>query len=86
MKRYYLKALGSVCYSDFGITYPQKLAVNLKELLKLSGAKNIRWGKQYGWNNQPKVISFRIDDKQLIRVNLNLVKLDLPLVVMDKTW
>ena len=56
MKKYYVKATSSVCYDKTGITFPEKVSVNFDKLLK--DAENIQWENQFGWDNQPEVITF----------------------------
>lgn len=72
MNRYYLKAGGSVCYDDSGITYPVSFNIDLETLLKLSGASEIKWMNQFGWDNQPEVLCFGffVTDEEHARMSM----------------
>lgn len=56
--RYYISAHGSYCYDKSGITYPVKTPMDLEAILREHGAKDFRWEHQFGWRNQPPVLSF----------------------------
>lgn len=58
MGKFYLKATGSTCYDETGITFPEKKEIDLQLLLILAGAGLVRWERQFGWSNQPKVLVF----------------------------
>jgi hypothetical protein len=86
--RHYLKATGSACYHETnGIVFPD-IKINLRELLRNHGATNIRYARQFGWANQPKVLTFNIDDGNFLESISNrralrnsLSRLQLPLVI-----
>ena len=59
MKRYYLKAYGSICYNTVGISSPIFHPI---DFLKIPLIKNPRWAKQFGWSNQPHVLTFNLPD------------------------
>lgn len=63
MERYFLYAMGSTCYDKTGITYPQTESLDLVQMIKDGGGKNIRWAKQFGYNNLPKVITVTLPEK-----------------------
>lgn len=73
--RYYLQAMGDTCYDpDYGLTYPYKAPVDFRELLTNVGASNIRTAHQFGWSNQPRVLTFNLggDAKTAdLRIGLN---------------
>jgi hypothetical protein len=54
--RNYIKALGSVCYDQTGMTGK---TIKWREM---PGIRNPRWGKQFGWSNQPKMLTFDLVD------------------------
>ncbi len=58
--RFYIKPLGSVCYDDTGLTYPEDLLIDLTKVVKMCEGFNIKWECQFNWDNQPKVIVFDI--------------------------
>lgn len=59
MRRYYMKALGSVCYDKIGITYPDEHKINFRNLLsKIIHKPKIKWVNQFNWNTQPQVLTF----------------------------
>lgn len=61
MRRFFLIGLGDTCYDDTGITYPQKIKINLVDMIKKAGGKNIRWAKLYSMFSMPKVITFAME-------------------------
>ncbi len=58
--RFYIKPLGSVCYDDTGLTYPDDLLIDLAKIVKMHEGFNIGWECQWGLDNLPKVIVFDI--------------------------
>ena len=76
--RYYIKATGQVCYDSSGIVFPSQIALDFKELLSQLKNAEIKWENQFGWFNQPKVLSFRATEKEARAVN---DKLPLGLIV-----
>jgi hypothetical protein len=56
MNRFYVKALGTICYDATGLTYPEELRIDLVKLAKLSDASEIHWENQFGWADQPQVL------------------------------
>ena len=86
-KAFYLKAIGSTCYDESGITFPNKIKFDLKNLVWGRGAIFIKWGRQFGWANQPKVLSFVSDDPNIVRsVQFALDNQAFNLIVTKKTW
>ncbi len=56
--KYYLKALGSVCYNKDGITFPEKHPLDFNSLAKALLPPKYYWQRQFGWTNQPEVLIF----------------------------
>lgn len=56
---FYLKPTGSTCYNRTGITFPAKKRINFEKRLAAMGCKDFYWCNQFGWSNQPEVITFR---------------------------
>jgi hypothetical protein len=48
-----------VCYGREGITYPVRQSLELEGIVRALGAYAIAWEPQYGWDNQPEVLTFR---------------------------
>lgn len=67
LKRYYVKATGSVCYDRSGITFPDTETVNFNSLL--SGLSTPKWENQFDWSNQPAVLSFSAEEKEAREIN-----------------
>lgn len=79
MTRMYLHATGSTCYDRSGITHPVRIGMDLEAILKsLCGVSKTSWESQYGWVNQPVVLSF--DTTEGSRRNLD--KLDYFLMML----
>ena len=57
MQRYYIP---QTSWFDSHIYDTDKI----KAVLRESGAKNIRTCYQWGWNNQPRVVSFSLNDPE----------------------
>lgn len=49
--RYYVAPAGGSCYAEWELD-------NIKALAKMAGGKNVRTVLQYGWSNQPEVVTF----------------------------
>ena len=56
----YIKALGSTCYDRTGITFPDRKAIDFKQM---PGIKGGGWEYQFGWGNQPMVFTFECRGK-----------------------
>jgi hypothetical protein len=56
MKRYY------VYRSSWFDSHPYDID-KIKEAVKQGGGKNIRTANQFGWSNQPKVVTFSLGSK-----------------------
>lgn len=85
--RFYLKPTGSACYDKTGITFPHKIAYDLENMVWARAAKHIRWGRQFGWKNQPRVLTFVSDDPAIERmIAFAISNQKLPLIVAEKTW
>ena len=63
--KYYIKATGSTCYDKTGITYPENKTIDLETLVNSHGGFNCVWQNQFGWSNQPQVLTFEMDDNSL---------------------
>lgn len=86
MNRYYLHAMGSICYDNTGITFPEQLDFNLTQLAKLAGASEVHWERQFGWNNQPEVLCFGYfvtDDQQIYLSMLQTIVRPMGLLIKD---
>lgn len=87
MKKYYLKAIGSTCYDETGITFPNKIEYDLRLAVWQRGALYVKWGRQFGWANQPKVVTFRTDEPAILDfIQHMLDNQKLNLIVAEKTW
>ena len=80
MKRYYIKATGSVCYDEKGITFPENIAVNFKGILSSICSPKVKWENQFSWTNQPEVLSFSAKEKEAREINN---KLPIGLIVVE---
>ncbi len=80
MKKYYLKATGSVCYEKSGITFPLVINVDYNEILSRYGATNLSWENQYGWSNQPEVLCFFAEEENIKKLN---EEIPIGLIVVD---
>ena len=69
MKKYYLKATCSVCYDKTGITFPLIINVDYGEILSRYGTTDLTWENQYGWSNQPKVLTFLAEEENIKKLN-----------------
>lgn len=58
MNRYYIKATGSTCYDKSGLTYPNKLTIDLEQLVKLGDASEVHWEPHLNLDNLPEVLCF----------------------------
>ena len=61
----------------------------LKKVIKNNGGKNIRMSNNYGYSNQPKVVTFNADNSTLINIKNALNKLpifSLGCNIMEKYW
>jgi len=68
-KQYYLKATGSVTYDRSGITFPLIISIDFDELLNKCDATDIKWEEQYGWSNQPEVLTFWAEEVNIKQIN-----------------
>ena len=61
-----------------------------KIAIKNNGGKNIRTSNNYGWSNQPKVITFNADNDTLKDIKNELNKLPLfeiwGCIIREKDW
>ena len=78
--RYYIKATGSVCYDDTGIVFPSHIALDFKDLLSPLKNPEMKWENQFGWFNQPLVLTFRASEEEARELN---EKLPIGLIVSD---
>lgn len=66
MPRYYLRASGSNCYDKTGVTFPTHQPMNIEDIIKSVCEKpNLRWANQFGWSNQPKVLTFNATEQEV---------------------
>ena len=70
--KYYLKATGSVCYDNSGITFPLIISVDYEEILSRFQISNISWENQYGWSNQPEVLTFWAEEENVKQLNTEI--------------
>ena len=63
-RRYYIKATGSICYDETGIVFPSQIALDFKDLLSQLKNPEIRWENQFGWFNQPLVLTFKASEEE----------------------
>ena len=78
--RHYIRATGSVCYDQTGIVFPSQIALDFKALLSQLKKPQVKWEKQFGWFNQPEVLTFRATEKGAKQVN---DKLPIGLIVIE---
>ena len=69
MKKYYLKGTGSVCYDKSGITFPLIIKVDYAEILSRFQISDFTWEDQYGWSNQPEVLTFLAKEENIKKLN-----------------
>jgi len=55
--RHYIKALGATCYGKTG------MVGKTFDWRRMPGIRNPRWANQFGWSNQPQVLTFNLVDK-----------------------
>ena len=67
--KYYLKATGSVCYDKNGITFPLIIKVDYGEILSRYKITDLTWENQFGWNNQPEVLTFWAEEENIKKLN-----------------
>jgi len=79
-KRFYIKATGSICYNETGIIFPSHIPFDFKDLLSPLHNPEMKWQHQFGWINQPKVLTFRASEKEAKEVN---EKLPIGLIVSE---
>ena len=82
MKKYYLKAICSVCYGKSGITFPLIISVDYEEVLSRYKISDLTWENQYGWSNQPEVLTFSAEEE-----NIKLLNEELPIgLIVVEHW
>ena len=81
-RRYYIKALGSTCYGKTGMVGK---TINWKAM---PGIRNPRWANQFGWSNQPQVLTFNLVDKSAAEAWLSTQcpNPGLPCLLIVKHW
>ena len=57
-KRWYIKAIGSTSYDEFGLNFPAMISFDFGDLLKNINNSMIKWEKHNDWANQPTVATF----------------------------
>jgi len=60
----YIRATGSACYDETGITFPVKEAISFDHILEGLKDPRPRWENEFGWQNQPKVLLFSASDEE----------------------
>ena len=83
MKKYYVRATGSTCYDKTGITFPEKVSIDFDSLLE--DTKNVQWENQFGWSNQPKVITFHCTKSLADKIDSSF-PFNYGLIVVDCDW
>ena len=78
--RHYIRATGSVCYDQTGIVFPSQIALDFKALLSQLKKPQVKWEKQFGWFNQPEVLTFRATHEEARELN---GKLPIGLIVSE---
>jgi len=71
-KRFFIKATGSVCYDSTGITFPSPIALDFKDLLSPLKNPEMKWENQFGWCNQPLVLTLRASEREAQKLNNRL--------------
>jgi len=71
-KRYYIRATGSVCYDPTGIIFPSKIALDFTDLLSPLENAEVKWENQFGWCNQPLVLTFKGSENEAKDINEKL--------------
>lgn len=91
--KYYLKALGSVCYDREGITFPLHYAVQFDNMARAFFGNKFAWQTQFGWTNQPEVLTFTCSKNvaELFDTVVNIIaqpkSAGLPILkVMPRDW
>ena len=84
--RYYIKATGSTCYDRTGITFPEKKELDLEGIVKNHGGYNLRWESQFGWTNQPDVLTFKALQNDLNPVKELELVLPNELIICHQYW
>ena len=79
MQRYY------VAYTSYFCSNPYDTD-KIKHVLKEIGAKNIRTSYNFGWNNQPKVVSFSTDNPKKAERALNVTFETDWIIIYEKDW
>lgn len=71
MDRYYIKALDSSGYDRTGITFPEHIPLNLRELVKscVENRRRVTWSKQFGWYCQPEVLCFYAEQHETRKID-----------------
>lgn len=62
---YYIRATGSTCYDQSGITFPVKEAVDWNALLEGLGNPRTKWEPEHGQSNLPPVLTFWANDEEV---------------------
>lgn len=60
------------CYLDYSSVFDNPINIYdidlFKKVIKDNGGKNIRTSNNYGWSNQPKVVTFEVNNAILKKV------------------
>ena len=82
IKRYFIKNIGTVCYDEQGITFPGRIPIKLYDLMSNLRFAQPLWECQYGWSNQPRVLSFLATNQEV-----KAIEAALPIgLVVCKYW
>lgn len=81
VKRYY------VTRSHYFDSHPYNTK-NIANAVKRGGGTNVRTGKQFGWSNQPQVVTFSADSRKVDSI-LRAVKQSVHtmyIIIREKDW
>jgi hypothetical protein len=88
-KQFYIRATGSTCYDQTGITFPIKDPVDWYSLFAGLKDPSPRWENEFGWENQPEVLVFRATPEEVALVDQRmdaLPSIRLRTVIMWRDW
>ena len=92
MKTYYIHAMGSACYDDNGLTFPEKRPISFIEIIRwpvreITGALKIRWANFLGHSNLPQVCIFEYPEDKIETLSDILYWVsDKLLIIREKNW
>ena len=74
-KRFFLKATGSTCYDEMGITYPMTIKIKLDLFVQSLGGTKTYWANEF--NNLPKILLFNALPADVVVMNSLVYKFGL---------